>query len=46
MTTLRRSPSKGKPPQTIFAASVVPDVKTISLGDSAFRNRAAARRDS
>lgn len=43
MTTLRRSPSNGNAPQTMFAASVVPEVKTISFGVSAFRNPAAAR---
>lgn len=46
MTTLRRSASNGKAPQTMFAASVVPEVKTISLGVSAFRNEAAERRAS
>lgn len=46
MTTLRREGSNGKAPQTMFAASVVPEVKTISFGDSARRNKDTARRAS
>ena len=46
MTTLRRAGSYGNAPQMMFAASVVPEVKMISFGDSARRKSAAARRAS